>query len=102
MARKRERSRRVPRWDAVERELWFGDLLLKRFGRPAPNVELILATFEEEGWPERIDDPLPPRANSDEATRLRNQVHALNKRLKKRLIFFYLDGTGKGICWKPL
>ena len=65
-------------------------------------AERILAAFEEEGWKERIDDPLPPLAGRREANRLRNEVQALNQRLEKPVIRFIMDGTGLGICWEPV
>ena len=37
-----------------------GDRVVKQFRVPAGNQELILAAFEEMGWPPHIDDPLPP------------------------------------------
>src|SRR5262249_6229217 len=46
-----------PRWDAGARELTWQGGLVKRFQNPARCQELILAAFEEEGWPVRIDDP---------------------------------------------
>ncbi len=49
----------IPRWHDSDGTLFLGTQIVKRFTRPSPNQEIILATFEEEGWPERIDDPLP-------------------------------------------
>src|SRR5947207_475841 len=40
------------------------ELLVKHFRRPAPNQYLILDVFQEENWPERIDDPLPRLADT--------------------------------------
>lgn len=88
-----------PRWDAERRELWLGIVLIKRFRRPAPVVELILAAFEEEGWPPHIDDPLAPRPDRREKDRLRQAVHALNRRLTDRQLIFETDGHGLGVCW---
>jgi hypothetical protein len=48
-----------PRWDQAARILWYRGRIVKCFGRPSPNVELIFAAFEEQGWPPCIDDPLP-------------------------------------------
>ena len=42
-------------------EVRYRDEIVKRYRVPAPNQELILAAFEEEGWPQLIDDPLPPQ-----------------------------------------
>ena len=47
----------VPEWDKERQELRVGGLVVKQFKVPAPNQEMILAAFQEEGWPPRIDDP---------------------------------------------
>ncbi len=49
----------VPCWDSDLREFQFNGSLVKRYRTPSPNQETILAAFEEEDWPTRIDDPLP-------------------------------------------
>jgi hypothetical protein len=91
----------TPHWDIELRKLWVGDILIKVFRHPAPMAELILTAFQEDGWRERIDDPLTPLCNGNtESNRLRNQVQALNRRMDRKLIQFYLDGTGQGICWQ--
>jgi hypothetical protein len=88
----------MPDWDAVRRELWLGDVLVKRFRQPARNQEAILAAFQEEGWPARIDDPLSGGDNVDSHDRLHDAVRRLNQQ-KVRLIEFRSDGLGKGILW---
>src|SRR5262245_54360552 len=60
-----------PRWIVRRRELHCGVLLVKRFVAPAPNQELVLSAFEEEGWPGRLDDPLPGESGLDGPERLR-------------------------------
>ena len=55
----------IPKWLSDRRELRLGDLVVKTFKQPAPNQEIILAAFEEEKWPVRIDDPLPPHGEQD-------------------------------------
>src|SRR5690606_33281778 len=59
----------MPCWHAETRELWIGDKLAKRFKRHAENQEIILNAFQEEGWPARIDDPLPPQPEQDSKRR---------------------------------
>jgi hypothetical protein len=88
-----------PRWDYLRCELHFGDHLIKRFRLPAPNQKRILAAFEEEHWPPRIDDPLSPHPEIDSKRRLHHTLIALNRNQKQRLIQFQGDGTGEGICW---
>ena len=54
-----------PHWEPTQRELRLGDRIVKRFRVPARNQELILKSFEEEGWPAHIDDPLPVTGDID-------------------------------------
>ena len=74
--------------------------MVKRFRVPAHNQEAVLAAFEEEGWPHRIDDPLPYCAGVKAKYRLHFTIGRLNQSVKQRLIRFFGDGTGEGICWK--
>jgi len=90
----------VPRWDHERQELRLGDLLVKQFKVPAPNQEQILAVFEEEGWPRRIDDPLPPQADQDPKRRLHDTIVSLNRNQKSRLVRFLGDGSGQGVRWE--
>ena len=53
----------LPSWDAQRRVLQLGNELVKLFRVPAPNQEAVLSAFEEEGWPFRVDDPLPLSRN---------------------------------------
>jgi hypothetical protein len=92
----------VPRWDEQFRELrWQGELV-KQFRLPAPNQEAILAALEEEGWPIRIDDPLPHLPDLDPQQRLHDTIKKLNLHQHRRLIRFRGDGTGKGIRWEAV
>jgi hypothetical protein len=90
----------VPAWDAQRRELRMNGRVIKRFRWSAKNQERILATFEEEGWLYRIDDPIPPQSNADQKQRLRDAVRALNKNHEASLIRFRGDGTGQGVVWE--
>src|SRR5205807_601151 len=69
----------LPVWDAERRELRLGGVLVKKFRRPAANQELILAVFQEEGWPAKIDDPLPNGDGVDAAERLHFTISRLNR-----------------------
>jgi hypothetical protein len=81
-----------PRWDAARRELWYGKVFCKRYTRPAEHQTLVLDSFEELGWPERIDDPLPPG-------KLRATIDDLNRALAGAPLHFCGDGTGEGMRW---
>jgi hypothetical protein len=88
-----------PRWDGCRRELWWGGRLVKRFRQPAPNQEALLAAFEELGWPEWMDDPLPREKGIDPQERLHDTVKGLNRHQRQRLLHFCGDGTGQRIGW---
>jgi hypothetical protein len=92
----------VPEWDRERQELRVNGELVKQFKVPAPNQELILAAFQEEGWPPRIDDPLPPHVEQNRKRRLRDTISALNRCQKRRLIHFIADGHGEGTRWQLL
>ena len=89
----------VPRWDFQLRELTIRGELVKRFKNPAPCQELVLAAFEEEGWPPRIDDPLSGGDSSDDEQRLHDVVRNLNRNQARGRIHFSRDGKGQGVRW---
>jgi len=89
-----------PHWNSTRRELSLNGKVVKRFRVPAPNQELILSAFEEEGWPEHIDDPLPVRGGVDPHTRLHDAVNRLNRHQTNRLLRFHGNGNGNGLFWE--
>jgi hypothetical protein len=82
------------------RELWVGDVLVKRFRVPAPNQERILVSFQEQGWRKVIDDPLPVCEKIDGAARLQFTIKRLNRCQKRKVIEFFGIGTGTAIGWR--
>ena len=90
----------IPTWDSERHELRVGDELVKEFKWPATNQELILGTFEEDGWPPHVDDPLPPQPEQDSKRRLHDTIKCLNRNQKNRLLHFRGDGTGEGVVWE--
>lgn len=89
-----------PTWNPARRELRWGDSLVKRFRQPSENQERVLSAFQEEGWPDRIDDPLPMKPGTSPKRRLGDTVVALNKKhVTKGVIKFERDGTGEGVLW---
>ncbi|MGD0897224.1 MAG: hypothetical protein ABR915_05265 [Thermoguttaceae bacterium] len=90
----------APHWDRDRHELRVGDCLVKVFKLPSPVQESILAAFEEEHWPPRIDDPLSPEAALDSKQRLHDAIKSLNRNQRNRLLRFRGDGTGEGILWE--
>ena len=89
-----------PRWDVERRELSFKGKLVKRFRVPAVNQECILAAFEEEGWPSRIDDPLPPKDGLNAPVRLYATLKSLNRSQANRLLWFHGNGNGLVVLWE--
>lgn len=88
-----------PSWNKTRRELSYRGMVVRKVKNLgiAKNVVLVLDVFQEEGWPERIDDPMPGGKNS---RRLRYTISSLNERLDS--IRFSADGSGAGILWSPL
>jgi hypothetical protein len=89
-----------PQWDRQRRVLRVGGCIVKHYRLPSPNQEAILSAFQEEGWPCRIDDPLPHHEEHDSKYRLKFTIHRLNDHQKHRLLRFSGDGTGEGVCWE--
>ncbi len=88
-----------PTWDADRRQLHVGGELVKWFRVPAPSQETVLAAFEEESWPDHIDDPLPCVADGVPKQRLNSAIKRLNDCQTNRLIHFHGDGHGEGVGW---
>lgn len=84
-----------PRWDCLEGKLYWEGAVVREVVARAKNMRAVLDAFQEEGWPSRIDDPMPGGADSQ---RLRNTVRDLNLGLEK--LHFCADGTGEGIIWE--
>jgi hypothetical protein len=91
-----------PSWDAKRQRLFLGSTLVRCFRRPAPRQSLILTAFQEQGWPDHIDDPLPCQNRRSPKRRLHQTITDLNRGQRPLLIRFEGDGTGRGICWKPV
>jgi hypothetical protein len=93
-------KRLVPEWDAAEKVLSFNGVVVKQFLHPAPNQEIVLAAFDEERWPRRIDDPLHPNSEQDSRRRLNDTIKCLNRNQANPVIVFRGDGTGTGVVWQ--
>jgi hypothetical protein len=89
----------TPKWDRDRRQLRLGASIIKEFKVPAVNQEIVLAVFEEEHWPPKIDDPLPRKPDIDPQRRLHDTINSLNRRQRHRLLHFGADGLGRGIRW---
>ncbi len=90
---------RRPQWDADLRVLKFGSDLVKCYRVPAANQELILNVFQEDGWPDWIDDPLPPLPSIDPKRRLQATIKSLNRNQIAPLLRFHCNGNGRRVSW---
>jgi hypothetical protein len=84
----------------VHRELRVGARIIKKYVQPPQHQELVLSSFEELGWAQEIDDPLPPAQDVDSKVRLHQTIANLNRYHHVRLIHFLGDGTGQKVCWE--
>jgi len=92
---------RTPIWDRDRKQLRVGDQVIKHFRVPAPCQEAILAAFNKDGWPARIDDPLPPSEDQDCKRGLSDAIAGLNRCHKTEdIIRFKGDGSGSGVVWE--
>jgi hypothetical protein len=95
------RVEEAPIWDAARRRLSLAGRVVKQFRQPAVSQERILDAFQEDGWPPRIDDPLPPNGSTQTPQdRLHDAIKALNAHQLEAHIHFYRDGTGHGVGWE--
>lgn len=78
-----------PSWNRKKRTVYCHGREIKRVRslKVAKNVVLILDAFQEEGWPDRIDSPLP-----DDPKTLHDTITSLNRNLIS--IKFTSDGDG--------
>jgi hypothetical protein len=88
-----------PQWNAARRELSLGGRMVKQFHVPARNQELILSAFQQEDWPESIDDPLAGEIHIDPKTRLNDAIYRLNHKQLACLLRFHVNRHGSGVCW---
>lgn len=90
----------TPTWQSETRELRWKDRVVKRLKWRAVNQITVLCAFQEEGWKEVIDDPLPPSPEQDSKGRLHDTIKALNRHQDNKLLRFGGIGTGEAIRWQ--
>lgn len=90
----------MPCWGRERWELYFDGALVKKFRRQAPNQICILDAFEQQGWPPRIDNPLPSDIDADRVDRLRDAIKRLNREQRTPLLYFRGSGSGQSVLWE--
>ena len=91
----------TPQWDKLHRVLWWGNVPLIRFRRPAPDLEAILTVFQRAGWGELMIEPLPAKNGGNRKRRLHDAIKRLNRAQHPHYVMFRGDGTGLGVRWEP-
>jgi hypothetical protein len=82
-----------PVFDRLTGKLRFRDTLVReRTRKPAPLVEMLLLRFDEAGWPEALEAPLPEGV-FDPRQQLIEAVRRLNKGLRGKLMCFHVRGS---------
>jgi hypothetical protein len=90
-----------PHWDADYRELRLGNVVIKQLRGRVGIQQMILAVFQEENWPHRIDDPLPRGVGLQlPEERLRDIVRLLNDVMLNRCVRFASCDSGQSISWE--
>ncbi|HEY7157590.1 MAG TPA: hypothetical protein VH575_26780 [Gemmataceae bacterium] len=92
--------RRRPCYDERLRELRIGEVVVKCFTQKSDGQEIILMAFQEEGWPQVLDDPLTGKEEQDPQQRLRRAVDNLNRRQRVPLLHFGVRGQGTAVIWE--
>jgi hypothetical protein len=94
------KRRKQPRYEARLRELRVGEAVVKRFTQKSDGQEIILLAFQEEGWPQVIDDPLMVKDDQEAKQRLRRAVDNLNRRQRVPLLHFHVIRQGTAVAWE--
>jgi hypothetical protein len=83
-----------------KRELWFRNILVKRFTRVAKNQMRVLDLLEQRGWPSRLDNPFESDVDCPALDRLINTVSSLNRLQENRVLVFEPEPGGGGLQWR--
>jgi hypothetical protein len=93
----RDVLRGLLRWEPGD-GLWVGEVRVRKVGSNATNLQLILGAFNEECWPDSIDNPISNRPEQG-GKRTHDAVNELNKGLTK--VRFRVSGGAERIHWDP-
>ncbi len=95
-------TRELPHYDRFKRTLSFRGVVVKQLRRRAPNQEAVLLAFEERGWPEEIDNPLPPDEGTAPAVQLHDTLKSLNHDQEPFTIDFRMTSNGTRVRWQVI
>jgi hypothetical protein len=83
-----------PRWDSRHLVLRVDEIAVTELLAKSRNQLAILAAFEAQGWPRRIDNPLECDCPARRAQALADAVHGLNRNLRAKVIRFHTAEKG--------
>jgi hypothetical protein len=84
------------------RQLLVLGCLVREYSFPAMNQEIVLNSFEEQQWAQRIVNPFVGHGAQNAKKRQHNTLDRLNRNQVNPLLRFHGDGTGLGITWELL
>jgi hypothetical protein len=88
-----------PSWDKEDSTLCYNNETIRKLQPKAKNVIRLLDAFQEQGWPDMIEDPFPGFQRVDRnPQRLSDTIKSLKKNLQ--MIDFHMYGDGRHVCWK--
>ncbi len=90
----------TPRYDRLLRTFFLGPFPLRHFERSARSQVGVLQSFQDAGWPPRVEFPLGVLSDLDPQHKLNDAVFDLNHGQVLFLVRFFCDGTGEGVCWE--
>jgi hypothetical protein len=90
----------LPCWDPDLRQLRVGDHVVKEFRQRSLRQVTVLAAFQSQAWPQRIDDPLSAVNSENVQGLLHYTIQNLNRNQLRKLLHFFGDGTRRGVCWR--
>jgi hypothetical protein len=91
----------LPSW--IGRVLRFRGRVVRRYGRPAPDVELLLDVLQQHGFsPLWVDNPFPFELGANRKRHLHDTLQNFNRRLDYPCIALRGDGSGMRFRWEEI
>jgi hypothetical protein len=95
-------EREVPVWDSTHGELRFQGCLVRRFRNAGSDQRAVLDAFQNRGWPQWLQDPLPrpESVRLNPKRRLHDTIKNLNRGHEARCLHFYSADAGRAVGWE--
>jgi hypothetical protein len=89
----------LPGWDAGERNLYFGDVLVLHLGRQAPSLEPVLDAFQVGGWARCVEVPADLSRGAEWAEHLRQTFKYFYRRLRVPCLRLWAHAPSRMVHW---